>query len=138
MDVHGILERLKLAFDVENNYQLSTQLEISPSTINGWINREQIPFHACYVAFQQTGASMEWLITGRGKMLSDMSVPAVEQEKLIDDFAYVLKEGEDLGLLLMAEDSTKEVAELLGRMLYRKYTGNKVSPKVTRNKAAKV
>ena len=72
---------------------------------------------------------MEWLLTGKGMMRKDGEQPDVSQDKLIEDFAFVLKEGEDLGLLLMAADTTKEVAELLGRMLYRRYTGNKVMPK---------
>lgn len=136
LDLNGILERLRHAFDVDNNYQLSNQLQISPSTINGWVNRNQIPFQACYSAYERTGISMEWLITGQGAMRANGIQPDVSQDKLIEDFAFVLKEGEDLGLLLMAEDTTREVAELLGRMLYRRYTGNKVLPKATDIKRA--
>lgn len=131
LDLNNILERLRVAFQVDNNYQLSNQLKISPSTINGWVNRDQIPFQACYTAYERTGVSMEWLLTGKGMMRKDGEQADVSQDKLIEDFAFVLKEGEDLGLLLMAADTTKEVAELLGRMLYRRYTGNKVMPKAT-------
>lgn len=66
MHTQEILQRLHLILDTENNFQLSKSLGFSRGAIDGWLRRNSTPYEACFRAYQQTGVSMEWLLTGKG------------------------------------------------------------------------
>lgn len=61
-----ILERLRIAYGVKNDQQLSKVIGRAPSTIHNWSKSGSIPTSECIEAAKNTGVSLDWLIAGIG------------------------------------------------------------------------
>lgn len=61
-----VLERLKFAYGVKNDQQLSKAIGRAPSTIHNWSKNGNIPTSECVDAAKATGVSLDWLLLGSG------------------------------------------------------------------------
>lgn len=63
-----VLARLKQVFAVSSDIALCECLKVSPQTLSSWKSRNKIPYANCVEVCQQKDVSLDWLITGRGRM----------------------------------------------------------------------
>ncbi|WP_193092174.1 LexA family transcriptional regulator [Halomonas colorata] len=61
-----VLERLRIAYGVKNDQQLSKAIGRAPSTIHNWSRNGNIPTSECIEAAKTTGVSLDWLLLGEG------------------------------------------------------------------------
>lgn len=61
-----VIGRLKVALSVDRDTDLSKLLNIPKTTISGWKGRESIPYEICVQVADDTGYSIDWLLTGMG------------------------------------------------------------------------
>lgn len=59
-----MLERLRIAYGVKNDQQLSKAIDRAPSTIHNWSKNGNIPSIEFVRAAQRTGVSLDWLMLG--------------------------------------------------------------------------
>jgi len=61
-----VLERLRIAYGVKNDQQLSKAIGRAASTIHNWSKNGNIPTSVCIDAALSTGVSLDWLLLGDG------------------------------------------------------------------------
>lgn len=76
MDKTQILERLKEACKLKNNKQLAQFLNVSPSTVTNWYNRNSIDFDLIFSKCDDI--DLNWLVFGKDKI-----DPALIESQLI-------------------------------------------------------
>jgi hypothetical protein len=59
-----VIGRIKVALGVDRDTDLSKLLNIPKTTISGWKGRESIPYEICVQVADDTGYSIDWLLTG--------------------------------------------------------------------------
>lgn len=75
-----ILERLRIAYGVKNDQQLSKVIGRAPSTIHNWSKNGNIPTSECVQAAQTTGVSLDWLLMGSGSSDQKINQGVDEQQ----------------------------------------------------------
>lgn len=113
-----ILERMKLAYGVSSNVELSKLIKTPVSTMSNWISRDSVPFRYVYDCAQATGKDVDWLISGE---LANASCDGVGSAKFTADesiYGQILQSGGQqlLQRLLTAYGFTmqKQLGDLLG------------------------
>lgn len=62
-----VLERIKRAYCVTNDNQLSARIGRAPSTIHNWAKTGNVPTSELVAAARETGVSLDWLMLGEGE-----------------------------------------------------------------------
>jgi len=65
-----ILNRLKEAENVKYDKELAVPLKVAERTVNTWKNRDSIPWERLFEYSRRKKVSLEWIINGRGPLLS--------------------------------------------------------------------
>lgn len=76
MDSSEVIERLKQVFDVNKDSELAEALGKHRNFVYALRQRDSVPYDECARVAHETGASLDWLILGRGR--KSLSEPAVE------------------------------------------------------------
>lgn len=74
-----ILNRIKEAYNLAGNSELSRFLGVAPNTITNWYNRNSIDYDLIFPKCDKL--NLEWLFTGKGSMLKE-EVPVAVQSKI--------------------------------------------------------
>lgn len=64
-DATQVLERILSSYGFTSKKQLSDKLEITSSNVSSWLQRNSIPGNVIIECALSTGASLEWLVTGK-------------------------------------------------------------------------
>lgn len=64
----SVLARLKIVRAVKSDSDLAALLNISPQTLSSWKINDRVPYAICIETAEETGVSLEWLLTGTGPM----------------------------------------------------------------------
>jgi hypothetical protein len=67
IDFQLIMERLRIATKSKSNAALARTLNIAPSTVGTWTSRETIPYEHCVQVSNETGYTLDWIVSGKGK-----------------------------------------------------------------------
>ena len=70
----GFLERFMEIHGVRTDAELARKVGRSPSSVHNWRKRGNIPIDECIAVAKSTGASLDWLILGRGQREDGASV----------------------------------------------------------------
>ncbi|MDT8338554.1 MAG: helix-turn-helix domain-containing protein [Sulfurimonas sp.] len=62
------IERLKKIYSKSTDTALANAMSVSKNTISGWKKRNAIPMGFLSKVAQNEGVSIEWLLSGKGKM----------------------------------------------------------------------
>jgi len=113
-----ILNRMKLAYGVTSNAELSNLTKIPVSTMSNWLSRDSIPFRYVYECANSTGKDVDWLLSGE---LANASREGAGIAKFTGEqsiYNEILKSGGQalLQRLMLAYGFTmqKQLGELLG------------------------
>lgn len=86
-----VLERIRVAYGVSNDNQLSLRIGRAPSTIHNWAKTGNVPVSECVAAARETGASLDWLMLGVGDPpapdYGDDEMPALTPQQRLDAVA---------------------------------------------------
>jgi phage repressor protein C with HTH and peptisase S24 domain len=74
------LERLRAVVGAENDTQLARSLELTPQSVSGARDKNQIPAYWFVIMSEKYGASAEWLLSGEGPMWRRELVAAVRPD----------------------------------------------------------
>lgn len=79
-DVAAVLARLMDLFEVSTDSDLARALGVNRQTLASWKTRNSVPYSICITVSEEYGASLDWLLTGRGskKLVAD-SISIEEQ-----------------------------------------------------------
>lgn len=80
-----ILERLMSSYGVNTQKDLATALMIPANNISGWTQRDSIPGNAIIKCALDTGADLQWLVTGELAKANTSQTPALGRGKLLYD-----------------------------------------------------
>ena len=72
MDKTLILNRVKAAHKLGGNTDLARFLGVAPNTITNWYNRNSVDYDLIFSKCENV--NLEWLITGKGKMLKTSNI----------------------------------------------------------------
>ncbi|WP_447045318.1 LexA family transcriptional regulator [Vreelandella sp. H-I2] len=78
-----ILERLRIAYGVKNDQQLSKVIGRAPSTIHNWSKNGNIPTSECIEAAKNTGVSLDWLLAGKGIGPDSEDGPGIAEQQAL-------------------------------------------------------
>ncbi len=83
-----ILNRIKSAYNLKNNAELSRFLGVAPNTLTNWYNRNSIDFDLIFTKCENINA--DWLLTGYGEMIrktkeSKYTIPEKEEMCVKED-----------------------------------------------------
>jgi len=113
-----IIERMKLAYGVSSNVELSKLIETPVSTMSNWLSRDSVPFRYVYECAQATGKDVDWLLNGKlaNASYSELGASGFTGDESI--YGRILQSGGQqlLQRLLMAYGFTmqKQLGDLLG------------------------
>jgi len=65
-NIKHILDRLREVYQVPNNRQLSTKIEVNYNTMATWIKRDIVPYEKLHDLVQKENISFDWLLSGEG------------------------------------------------------------------------
>lgn len=116
--VHEVLSRMKEAYGVRTNVELSDITGIPQPTISNWTNRGNIPFRYIYECAEKTGVEIGWLQTGILANASHVVPISHKINKNKSVYNEIMESGGQplLQRLLLAYGFTmqKQLGELLG------------------------
>ncbi|GAA3589054.1 hypothetical protein GCM10023078_15940 [Gibbsiella greigii] len=69
-DANAVFERLLIAYNVDTQKALAEKLGVHASNVSGWVIRGSIPGSALVKCVLDTGADLQWLVSGELKNLS--------------------------------------------------------------------
>lgn len=113
-----IIERMKLAYGVSSNVELSKLIETPVSTMSNWLSRDSVPFRYVYECAQVTGKDVDWLLNGKlaNANYGELGASGFTGDESI--YGRILQSGGQqlLQRLLMAYGFTmqKQLGDLLG------------------------
>lgn len=61
----AIVQRMMLAWQVEEHKALAALLDLHPQTPSNWIQKKAVPWTAIYACHKATGKSLDWLYNGK-------------------------------------------------------------------------
>ncbi len=70
------MDRLRIVLGTARDIDLAKALGVKKNTVSGWRSRNSKPFEICEQVAQDRGISLDWLLTGEGKMLREPTGPA--------------------------------------------------------------
>lgn len=82
--VEEIFARMYTTCGVNNDYQLAQYLGVKASSVKGWKIAKHPPFKACFQIYQQTGVTVEWLITGNEPYVRSTTHHVAERDGVYD------------------------------------------------------
>lgn len=65
-----VLERLYASYNVSSQKALAEVMKIHPGNVSNWVQRNSVPSSAILTCALETGADLQWLLTGELKNLS--------------------------------------------------------------------
>lgn len=65
-----VLERLYASYNVSSQKALAEAMKIHPGNVSNWVQRNSVPSSAVLTCALETGADLQWLLTGELKNLS--------------------------------------------------------------------
>jgi len=74
----AVLERLMTVFAVDSDSELARKLDVNRQTLGSWRSRQSIPYALCVNVSEAEGVSLDWLLTGEGRMLRGDAVGNAE------------------------------------------------------------
>ncbi|MDO4235606.1 MULTISPECIES: helix-turn-helix domain-containing protein [Pseudomonas] len=74
----AVLERLMMVFAVDSDSELARKLDVNRQTLGSWRSRQSIPYALCVNVSEAEGVSLDWLLTGEGRMLRGDAVGNAE------------------------------------------------------------
>jgi len=105
-DILKIIERMRLAANVDNDVQLANYLNIKANTITTWKARRKVPYEHLDEISQNESVSFDWLLTGNDEMRkTEGQLPLVAEESptYVAEITKMLND--------MPEDSRKRIFE---------------------------
>lgn len=127
-NIEGIISRLKLATDSENDLQLCNYLGRNPSTVHGWRKGKKPPLDVCLNVALEKKCDFMWLVFGEkieGKIPDEETQRRNRHAQIKQAFLSVLTQGYEFGYISLTVNSTEENLELMANSLYEKLTGDK-------------
>ena len=67
----SVLDQLRQALNVKSDSDLSRVLGVKRATLANWKTRDAIPYAICVTVALEKGISLQWLLIGKGEMLSN-------------------------------------------------------------------
>lgn len=61
-----VLARIKDWLELDSDAELAAELEVSPSTLSSWRQRNSVPYAVCVVFSLNNEIALDWLLLGRG------------------------------------------------------------------------
>lgn len=66
--VDAVLLRLMSLFNVDNDSELARALNVNRQTLASWRKRDSVPYSICVNLSEERGISLDWLLTGKGRI----------------------------------------------------------------------
>lgn len=127
MELDDILLRLQKVTNKYSNHGMTKALGLGATSAGNWKSRNTIPYHACFLAAQNFGYNMEWILTGEGPEKKGEApptpLPEFDKDKMVNDFQDIIVDGIELGFLKTTIETTEANLGILGNKFYRKLTG---------------
>ncbi|KRP68675.1 hypothetical protein TX23_25645 [Pseudomonas paralactis] len=67
-----------MVFAVDSDSELARKLDVNRQTLGSWRSRQSIPYALCVNVSEAEGVSLDWLLTGEGRMLRGDAVGNAE------------------------------------------------------------
>lgn len=99
-NIKHILDRLREVYQVPNNRQLSTKIEVNYNTMATWIKRDIVPYEKLHDLVQKENISFDWLLNGVGekylnsKISTSTHIKSTEDNRDSEDFILFYDEYE--------------------------------------------
>lgn len=130
-DIRQIIQRMKEATGSKNNSKLAEFLGTRPSIFAGWVERDRVPYDQCFQIYEETGVTVEYLITGehpdigaaRAKF-ADVPKIQVPEDIFVDEYAETYTLGIEMSILAPGTQYDTESLQFLGKKMYRKLANN--------------
>ena len=113
-----IVDRLRVAYGVATDVELSRALKLDKSTISGWRKRDSPrPLEFCKLAAERFGWSMDWLVFGVGERRRGDAPPRSRADEVLDgmrreaEYVVAQMEREDAERAARTERSLEERAQ---------------------------
>lgn len=139
-DVESIFKRMRYASDAENDSQLAKFLNVKSSAIVAWKTAKHPPYRACFEIFQETGFTVEWLITGDQPIQSPVVGGAKDEksinmslDRFLETFEVAILNGLRMQMFQATEGSTVEDIRRLGTLYYHTVNKDIQLPNTTSN-----
>jgi len=116
--VGAVLERLGKALEAKTDSDLARLLDVNRQTLGSWRTRGSVPYALCVKVAEEKGLSLDWLLTGRGRMHPDAPSEAEElnpRQRAVLDLFTSLSEDDQREILRDAEEK-KRIADMERRL----------------------
>ncbi|HHT4105191.1 MULTISPECIES: phage repressor protein CI [Atlantibacter] len=114
----AILTRMREAYGVSSNVELSERIKAPRSTVSNWVSRDSVPFRYIMLCSQQTGVEIDWLLKGEFANANYEGVGEGRPHGVKTQYSKILESGGQalLHRLLIAYGFTmqKQLGDLLG------------------------
>ncbi|NOU49954.1 hypothetical protein HG263_05305 [Pseudoalteromonas sp. JBTF-M23] len=69
---NDIIPRLKELLGVTKNTEVAKALDTYPQTLNGWMDRNSVPYTQLYKLAKDRNVSLTWILDGQGEQVKDV------------------------------------------------------------------
>ena len=117
-DTKSIINRMKEAFKIKTNKELSEKLGTSLSNIDNWKKRNTIPQKYLLLTSQMTNINPDWLLTGEGEMYKTQHIIDIKNS-IVGQAGHNIK-GDVTINTSSANESLKELCEAFQKLPTKK------------------
>ncbi|UNK60807.1 phage repressor protein CI [Buttiauxella ferragutiae] len=89
----AILDRVCEIYGFHQKIQLADHFQISASSLSNRYTRGTISYDFASICALETGASLQWILTGKGERFAGGRIPAGENNSIVEIQKFTLSEG---------------------------------------------
>jgi hypothetical protein len=105
---NAVINRIQNIMQFNSDSDMWLKLEINRATLGNWRLRDSVPYSLCVIISESEGVSLDWLLTGEGKILkNDATKTNTKIELEISDLTSLFNEQEQQEILIVLKEKRR-------------------------------